>query len=489
MSGSAEAAEGGNTFARIGADAGLGSQLLGLLAAEDIVPGSDPSYQLCKTIWAYHPLGAKMAEAPVTVAQSQERELSVSDGPDELLVSAFRREWASIGAGGADTVIRNAKVLSRVYGISTLVVGAVGTDPGAPLPLEDLHGLDLYFNVLDPLNTAGSLVLSQDPNSPDFQRPGVVRAGNVSYHTSRAVTVMNEQPIYIEYSNSAYGFVGRSVYQRALYPMKTFLQTMITDQFVAQKCGLLVWNATAPGSVMNQRILNFFGFKRTALRGGTTGNVLSIPATDKIESIDLNNLEGPARMARDNALKNTAMAAGMPAKLLEQETMVGGMAEGQEDAKQIATFINRERVEMRPLYAFMDQIVQRRAWSPAFYRTVQKLRPEYERVPYETAFYQWSNSFTASWPNLLAEPDSKKLESEKVRFEAVVSLFEALTPAVNVQENKAALLAWVADEVNSRRELFSSPLVIDEQIEAEYEPPAPLPAGDFEPRPETDTRL
>jgi hypothetical protein len=165
------------------------------------------------------------------------------------------------------------------------------------------------------------------------------------------------------------------------------------------------------------------------------------------------------------------------------------MAEGQEDAKQIATFINRERVEMRPLYAFMDQIVQRRAWSPAFYKTVQKLRPEYERVPYETAFYQWSNSFTASWPNLLAEPDSKKLESEKIRFEAVVSLFEALTPAVNVQENKAALLAWVADEVNSRRELFSSPLVIDEQIEAEYEPPAPLPAGDFEPRPETDTRL
>lgn len=475
--------EGGNGFAELGTTAGLGTELIRLLSAEDMMPGSKASYQLAKVLYSYHPLGAKMAEVPVALAQSQEREISVPDGPEDRLVTAFKREWRATGAVGADILIRNCVRISRIYGISSLVVGARDTDSTQPLPLDKLHTLDLFYNVLDPLNTAGSLVLDQDPNSPDFQRPRNLRVGNQEYHPSRAVTVMNEQPVYIEFTTSAFGFVGRSVYQRALYPLKTFLQSMITDQWVTQKCGLLIWNAVSPGSVTNNRILSFFGFKRTQLKAGMTGNVLTIGEKEAIASLNLQNLEGPATMARSNALKNVAMAAGMPAKLLEQETMVGGMAEGSEDAKQIARYIDMVRADMGPLYAFFDQIVQRRAWSPDFYKTVQRDHPEYKGVPYETAFYRWSNSFTAKWPNLLSEPDSEKLKGEEMRFKSVVALIESMSPMLP-QSEKAKLLAWAADEINSRRELFSSPLIIDEDAIAAYEPPtAEAPEEEKQPAP------
>lgn len=458
--------EGGIGFSSLGLSDN--SALVQILTAEDIAPGKPPSYQLCKTIYAFHPLGAKIVEAPVRLAQSQQREISVPAGPESALIPAFWREWKTIGGKNidgsdisGDIIIRNLVVTKKIYGIASLIVGERGkTNSETPLDLASIADADLYFNVLDPLNTAGSLVLDQDPNSPDFQKARAVRVGNKVYHPSRTVVLMNEMPIYLEFTDSAFGFSGRSAYQRALFPLKTFLQTMITDQWVAIKVGLLIAKMKAPGPIINNKIMNFFGIKRSQLQGGITGNVLSIGEEEAIESLNFQNLEGPAAMVRNNSLKNVAMAAGMPSKLLEQEEMIGGMAEGTEDAKQIAHFIDGEREEMEPPYRFMDRITMRRAWSPDFYKTIQRDYPDYKKVPYETAFYDWQNSFEAKWPNLLEEPDSEKLKAEESRFKSAVAIYEVMSPNLD-PDNKARLTEWLADEVNARKELFSSKLDID----------------------------
>lgn len=494
MSGSfgTDTVEGGNTFASVGlAGIGVGSQLMRILAAEDILPGDPPSYELCKILYAFHPVGQKIVEAPLKLAMSQAREITVAGGPQQRLVEAFHREWATIGGReinasdvSADTVILNLMSTARTYGIATLVVGERGKSPSEPLDLANVVDADLYFNVLDPLNTAGSLVLDQDPNSPDFQKARGVRVGNQVYHPSRCVVMMNERPVYIQFTSSAFGFVGRSAFQRALFPMKTFIQTMLTDQYVAIKVGLLVAKMKAPGPIINERVKSWFGIKRGQLKDGGTGNVLSIGIDEAIESLNFQNLEAPAAMVRNNALKNIAMAAGMPAKLLEQEEMIGGMAEGTEDAKQIAKFIDTVRDEMAPCYRFFDRIVMRRAWSPEFYKTIQKEFPEeYEVKPYETAFTTWQNSFKATWPNLLEEPDSEKMKSEEIRFKSMVALVEVLAPLLD-PDNKAKLVGWAAEETNARKELFSAQLDIDEEILAAYEPSTPeSQPGEPQPKP------
>jgi len=463
--------------ALLGVGNSLSSALLDLLLCDAIEPGSAPSYQIAKTIYTYHPLGAKMAEKPISIAQSQQREIEIPGGPEEDLVKAFRKEWDRMGGVGATIIIKNLATLSRVYGIASVITVCPDIDSDKPIPLEELWKRDLYFNIVDPLNTAGSLVLNQDPNAIDFLTPRYLMVSGKKYHPSRSMVMSNEQPIYIDYSNSAFGYVGRSVYQRGLYPLKSYVQSMITDQAVTEKAGILVAKMKQPGSIVDQRTRGFFGFKREAIKGAKTGNVISMGIDETLESIDLKNLKDAAEFARNNILKNIASSDNMPASMLNDETLAEGFGEGSEDAKQIATYIAGKRIEMQPAYDWFDNIVMHRAWNPEFYASLQRKYPELAKVKYETAFYEWKNAFTATWPNLLTEPDSEKVKVDDIIAKSAIAVFEVMAPVLD-PENLATLAGWLADVMNERDLMFSAPLTLDLDALASYEPPAPPMGGD-----------
>ena len=464
----------------------LGGPLQTLLMCEEIVPGSEPSYQLCKTIYVYHPLGAKMAESPIALAQSQEREIAIPKAPEEDVRKQFLDEWKNIGA---DAHIFNVMRLSRAYGISSIALLVKDVASSQPIDYTKLWQQEISFNVADPLNTAGSLVLNQNPNALDFQKVVSIAIAGVKYHRSRAVVMMNEDPLYIEYTTSAFGYVGRSVYQRALFPLKSFVQTMVADDMVARKAGLLVAMLKAAGSVVDNLMAAFAGMKRQLLKEAETNNVLSIEENESIESLDLANLEGPLTASRKNILENIAVSADMPAKLLNSETFAEGFGEGTEDAKAVAKYIDRVRRQMQPLYDYFDRIVMYRAWNEDFYKTIQKKFPdEYGSVPYLTAFQTWQNSFAAVWPNLLTEPDSEKSKVDDVKLRAMVAVVEVLLPNLD-PENKAIAIEWMTANLNDLKFLYDQPLELDFDALKNYVPPVedtktPKPEGfkDSQPR-------
>lgn len=446
----------------------LGNSLSQFLTAEEIQPGDEPSYQVCKTIYVYHPLGGKMAAYPVRLAMSQAREISIPASPEEKVRDAFEAEWAAIGA---DEAIFNCTVLSRVYGVASIAVLAEGVPSDRPIDPKALYDLKLSFNVLDPLNTAGSLVLSQNPNSLDFQKHTSIAVSGQAYHRSRTVTLMHEQSVYIQYTQSAFGYVGRSVYQRALYPLKSFVSTMITDDMVSRKAGLLVAMMKQAGSIVDNIMATMAGVKRAILKEAATDNVISIGETEKVESINLQNLEGPHAMARKHILENIASSGDMPAKLLTEESLSSSLNEGTEESKRVAQYVDDLRKNMKPLYDFFDPIVQRRAWNPEFYKTIQEQFPEeYGKKTYTQAFYEWSNSFNAAWPSFLREPDSEKIKVEQTKLEALIAAGQVLMPELD-PENKATVIAWIQDNFNENKMLFSNPLELDFEALKNYEPP------------------
>ena len=449
-----------NGFAYLGIDGSPGSPLVRMLMAPWIEPGSAPGYELCKLIYSFHPLGPVLTDAPITLAQSQEREISVPMVGEKRLVAQFQREWTSISKVGATVVLHNLFKTSRIYGIASLAVGERNKNPAEPLDLATIDKSDLFFNVLDPLNTAGSLVLNQDPNSPDFLKPKAIYVAGQAYHPSRTHTKMNEQPLYIDWTSSAFGFSGRSVYQRALYPLKTFLQTMITDQMVTQKAGLLVAKMKSPGSFIDNVMRTMAAWKRGTIKSGVTGQVLQIGVEEDIETLNMQNLDKAAMFARDNVLKNIASATAMPATLIRNETLTEGFGEGSEDAKKEAHFLDWIRTDMQPAYEFMDRIVMRRAWTPEFYEALCDDYPEYKNLNYETALHEWMRAFTATWPNLLVEPDSEKSKTADVQFKAVIAMVETIGPLLD-PDNAAELMSWAAENANEREELFGSKLNLD----------------------------
>jgi hypothetical protein len=447
----------------------LGTQLQSLLTTGGIEPGADASYQLCKVIYLYHPLGAKMVEMPLNIAQSQQRDISIPEGPEDKVRKAFQDEWKSLNA---DKHIFNTMRLSRIYGISAIVYGAEGVPTDRPIKPQDLPGLNIYFNVLDPLNTSGSLVLNQNPNSPDFQKHTSIAVSGQAYHRSRACVVSNEEPIYIAYTTSAFGFVGRSVYQRALFPLKSFVQSMITDDLVTRKAGVLVAMIKQAGAFVDKVTMGLIAVKRNFLKEAETGNVLSIGHEDKIESLNLQNVDTAMTTARKNILENIAASASMPALILNNETFAGGFGEGTEDAKGVARYIEGIRSEMQPLYDFFDRIVQFRAWNPDFYKTIQAEFPEYKDVPYLTAFYQWVNSFEAAWPSLLIEPESELVKVDEARIKAIVTAAEVMLPVLD-PDNKASMVQWIQDNFNEQKLLFKHEMSLDIEALRNYVPPEP----------------
>ncbi len=435
----------------------IGGSLMKMLVADDIKPGDDPSYELCKTIYLYHPLGAKMAETPVSLAQSQKRELAIQDAPEEVM-QEFEREWEAIGASAH---IHNLMRLSRIYGIGALVLGCKEVKSSDPLDMTKIWEQNLFINALDPLNTAGSLVLSQVPTSPDFNKPVHVVTSGETFHRSRYQVKMNEAPIYLAYTTSAFGFVGRSVYQRALFPLKSFIAGMIADDEIARKLAVYIAKQKAPGAIIDRVMEKIAFLKRQFVRLAHNKNVISIDVDEAIETLDMQNVDGAGTFARSNNLKNIATAADMPAVMLDNETFARGMAEGSEDAKALARYIDRIRIEMQPSYGWFDNIVQYRAWNSAFYERMQSRYPSaYGNKAYADAFSEWRRGFSAGWPSLLIEPDSERIKVEEVKLQAVIAFGQTLMGQLD-PDNKARLFEWMCANVGTNKMMFEHELELD----------------------------
>jgi len=441
-----------------GFDQSIGSALMDILATPEIVPGSQVSYQMAKVIYTYLPVGAKLVEKPIEIAQSAKREISVPAGPEHRLVEAFEKEWNRLKATDK---IANLVATSRMYGIASLGILEEGKNPETPLDYAKVADADISINLFDPLNTAGSLVLNQTPGAMDFQHVTEIRVDGKTYHKSRTCVLMNERPIYIEYTTSAFGFVGRSVYQRGLFPLKSYLQTMLTDDMITRKAGVLVAKLKPQGSIIDNLMQGFLSLKRQAIKLATTYNVLSVGHEEHIESIDLTNLHQAFGMARKDILENIAASDNMPAILMTQESFAEGFGEGTEDANAVVRYIDLFRERMQPAYDFFDRLVMHRAWGEAFYKTIQADYPEeYGNVSYTDAFYRWKNSFSAVWPSLIKEPDSEKMKVDEIKMDKLLAAFEVLAPHCD-PDNLATLVQWVADNFNEMKMLFDSPLVLD----------------------------
>ncbi|HET8687405.1 MAG TPA: anti-CBASS Acb1 family protein, partial [Methanosarcina sp.] len=436
----------------------LGNELQSLLMADEIIPGEAPSYQLCKSIYLYHSLGAKMVETPVNLAMSQKREISIPESPETMVKEAFEREWEKLRI---DFYIKQAMYIKRTYGISSVIFGAKDFPTDQPFPMDKLAESEIYFNVLDPLNTAGSLVLNQNPNAPDFLKSTAITAAGQSYHFSRSCVVINEAPIYIAYTTSAFGFVGRSVFQRALFPLKSFITSMVADDEIMKKAAVIVAKIKNPGSITDKIVGAAMAIKRNFIKEARNGNTINVSSEDTIETLDLNNVDKAVSTVRNNIIENIASSATMPPKLLLSDGYAGVLANGTEDYKQTMQYINGIREDMQPLYDFFDNIVQHRAWSPAFYKRIQAEFPaEYGAKTYEEAFYQFKNSFTAMWPSLMEESDSEKSKMDKVRLDAIIDLMEKMIPNLD-PDNAASLIDWVTLNISSMKALFSDPLEFD----------------------------
>lgn len=445
---------------------GNGSPLYQILNAQQLVPGEEPSYQICKLLYLYHPLGKKIVDAPISKAMGKRRDIIITEDISERLVKRYNEVWDLMSI---DDYIANTYRLSRIYGAGSVAVIPDNGKSESPLTPEELRkkGTNLKFSVFDPLNTAGSMVGVLDPNDPQFLKYATIAVAGKPYAKSRAHIQLYEQPIYLSYTNSAFGYVGRSVFNRALYPLQSFLSSMITDNMVVLKSGVLVAKVRQPGSISDRIMHAANQFRLNILKSAKTGNTIAVQPDEDIQSLDLHNLD--YAVPRNNILENIALSLDMPSSFLTNESLAQGFGEGSEDAKLIAGYIDDVRLEMQPLYDFFDNIVQHVAWSPDYFETLQAQDKDYKGMSFEEFFSRARRSFRAKWPAAL-EPTKKELVlMQKEQYTSVLEVYNTLAPTLS-GENLARLIDWTTANLNEAQNLFPNRLELDaEEVAKESE--------------------
>lgn len=456
-------------MAKVSIDTNISSELAKILDNDEIEPGSDVGYELCKLIWQFHPLGGKLVEKPIDMAMCKPRRYIVDTDPDERVVRRFEEVLTRMAI---PEKVKNFFYVSRCYGAAGIGVGTRDQSQAEPLGTFDLREEDLYINVFDPLNASGSMVTSQDPNSPQFQEPNRTLVINTqTWHKSRTLTLFHGAPIYLEFQNSAFGFTGRSVFQRCLYPLKSYISTMVANNLVAQKAGVLVAKVEQNGTIANGLMALANRAKRGMLKDAKTGGVINIGPSDNVESLNLQNVDGALKTSRDNIIADIAAAADVPAQLVREEAFAQGFSDGKEDSKAISQYIDGIRQAIQPVLNYFEQIVMYIAWNQEFYEALRNEFPDIITEDFETTFYRWKREFRAEWQELVEESPDARRKSDKDLVDGAIQVADALVDGLD-PENKAKLFMWLTDVVNSTKTYGETPLTLDEDAIADYEPPA-----------------
>src|SRR5215469_12310336 len=121
-----------------------GNALQELLVAPDIVPGDVISYETCKQIYLYHPLGARITEGPVSLAMAQKLDIKVPNSSGEKCGEAFAEEWKNIGG---DFLVHNILTVSRIYGVASIALLVEGMKSSESINYWDLPDLNISFNI------------------------------------------------------------------------------------------------------------------------------------------------------------------------------------------------------------------------------------------------------------------------------------------------------------------------------------------------------
>lgn len=462
-------------MAKIDLDAEIDSELSRILTSEAIEPGSEIGYELCKALWQFHPLGGKLVEKPIDMAMCKARRYIVDTDPDERVVKRFEEVYQRMEV---TEKIKNFFYVSRCYGAAAIGVGTRDKPLSDALGTFDLREEDLFINVFDPLNASGSLVTDQDPNSPDFQSPNKTLVINsIEWHKSRTLSVFHGAPIYLEYQDSAFGFTGRSVFQRALYPMKSYISVMIANNLVAKKAGVLVAKTEGSGAIVNGMMALAARAKRKMLKFAENGGVISIGRSDAIESLNLQNIDGALGKARDGIISDIAAASDVPANLIREEAYAQGFSDGKEDSKATSQYIDGIRLSIERVLAFFESIIMYVAWTEDFYQALQAEYPEIITESYQDTFYRWKNEFRAEWQELVEESPDRRRESDKKLVDGAIELFRAIAEHLD-PENKGVAVVWLTDVINATKTYSDTPLTLDQDAITNYRPPTGDGDGD-----------
>lgn len=374
----------------------------------------DLTYQECKDIYRFWPLGKRVASSLPNFAMSADREIIVKDSPSEI-VDQFKKTAESLQL---DKQIRKCSIYSRVFGLAAMFVACENVAVTKNLTRKDVLNNRIVFNVLDPLNIAGIRV-NQDANSLQYQKVEQIQInGGQVVGSKRATAIFNDLPLYLKFSPSTFSFSGPSIYQNMTGVIKSWNRAIVALERIATKAGSIVVKSN---SLAHASGIDIAATKRNLqlIRNMENDGIAALNEGGEIEFFQLNGVAEIDSII--NQLNTSLMMAlsDTPSAILLDKNLANGFADGSEDMKAIIMSVdNFRKLALSPLYNFADPFVMYKAWDDEFIETMKKEYPDlYRGMSNIEILTSWVQGFSFKWGNLYPEPEKDRLDTNSVKLD------------------------------------------------------------------------
>ncbi|CAI3957934.1 DUF1073 domain [Commensalibacter communis] len=411
------------------------------------------SYELCKILYVYHPLGKRLIEIPVNLSLNKKRIIKLQNDYSAELIDQFEKKWQELKI---TQNIKRLAITSRLYGIGALFLKIKGIKDTELLDKnQKLENYEIHPVVYDAMNIAGTASNNHNIDSIDFLQLSEIVRGGEALAKDRSCILSNGDPIYIEYIESAYGYGGRSIFQNCFDLMYSYLSIIHADNAVAKKVATLIIKLNQVGSA-NRVQEGASAQKRQMLATAGNGDVVSMAVGEEAETLSMMNVDQALDTARRHIIEDIANAVDLPVILLNGQKFSGGFGEGTEDAKNIAQHVDAIREWLEPVFNFCDDFVMDLAWNFDFIDALNNensqfydktLLPEEKQKKYNIFIQELKATFSYEFPSFLTETQSQIIESDNKKLMSIMEVFKNTYPLVDV-DTKVKLICWVLDSVN-----------------------------------------
>lgn len=382
----------------------------------------DLTYEECRDIYRYWPLGKRVASALPDFAMSVSREFFVKDAPEE--VNAKLQETANDME--IDQIVKKAALYARIYGLSSLFATQEGNkDASSPITYKDVQENDIVFNILDPLSMGGSIQIDNDPLSPTFSKPIDIKIRGKSVHTQRIEILYNDIPLYYKFNPSSFSFSGPSIYQNMTLLIRSWNRGIIALQRLATKAAAMVKTT--------KESTNVTGFSQTAaaknlelIRSMENDGIASLRSGDTIEFFNLTGVQEVDTIIQQLNTGLMMALSDTPSGILLDKNLSVGLNDGTEDMKAILMAVDNFRLRMlKPLYLFVDKFLCYKAFDSDFIQEMIKEYPDLYRGKKENeVLTTWCQNYSFEWGELYPQSDGEKAETEGKRLDNLLKLKE-----------------------------------------------------------------
>lgn len=400
------------------------------------------SYEECKDIYTYWFLGKRIASALPNFALSAPREISFGNLPP-IVLDRFNE---IVKKYEVEKIVKQSAIYARVFGMSAIYASFQTQDKSGefapfdstkPLTYDELQKGKFAFNVLDPLNFAG-VQISQNPLDLDFQKIISISINGAQVHKQRFCTVLNGEPFYLRWIDSAYSFGTPSIYQNMQGIIKSINTALVALERIATKSSAIVFK-TGEDGILNSLSIEAGERALNELRALRMDGGVKIPKDSDVSLLNLqgsevvNNIIDKMNQCLLMALNDT------PSNLLLDKNLAQGFGDGDNDFKAlIATIESYRQNTLKGIYDFVDKFVLGLAFDLGF---LNETYAEYKDDLRDLEIYSARdlretilNNFSWAFGNLYPDTEATKLDNISKQLANFVTLKDLGTNLKDIEE-------------------------------------------------------